>query len=286
MQQNKKKVLVTGANGFIGRHVVTTLAIQGWMVFKGVRVVDSTDVYENVYLDLSKLESILSLENKFRFDAIVHIGSSIGFYGQAESELFVENVLSTGCLSYLVKQWNAQLIFTSAAIIHGARASKIEGSSPIDTDTAYAKSKWLAEELIKSSGIEYCILRISGVFGVNGPTHLGLNRAIDSAINGEELIQIGTGRAIRNYIYVQDVADLIFYILQQNLTGIHLVSGHEDMTITNMLEIICEIFLPTQSIVVKRGREAEHQRVIASPSLPKSRGFRDAILDIQKRLNS
>ena len=61
-------------------------------------------------------------------------------------------------------------------------AEKITQDSSVNADTPYGKSKWLAEELIRMSGVNHCILRIGGVFGLNGPMHLGLNRTILNVI--------------------------------------------------------------------------------------------------------
>lgn len=285
MQQETKKVLVTGATGFIGGAVVKTLAEKGWDVTKAVRDVDAEDDFKNLYLDLSKPESILSLSNNEKFDVVVHIGAYIGFSGQTESELFVPNVLSSGCLAYLAREWGAQFVFASAAIVHGARATLIGESSPLNTDTAYAKSKWLAEEMIKASGVYYCNLRIAGVFGKNGPEHLGINRSIDCALKGKVPVQIGRGSALRNYIYVEDVAETISYVVEQKLTGTHLVSGQERISINEMLQTICDIFISGDIPKIKSGKDGINQYITPSSVLPQARSFYDALLDI-KRLAS
>lgn len=195
--------------------------------------------------------------------------------------MFVPNVLSTGCLAYLASLWNSHLIYASTAIVHGVRNESIDSDSLICTDTAYARSKWLGEELVESSGVKHCTLRIAGVFGGNGPAHLGLNRAIASALEGEPPVQIGSGAALRNYVYVKDVARAIVHALQESMTGTHLLAGHESMTVGEMLKHMCDILAPGLQPVVKAGDEASNQIVTPSASLPKTRAFRDALADIQ-----
>jgi UDP-glucose 4-epimerase len=216
------------------------------------------------------------------FDAIVHLGTHVGWSGAAESEMFTPNILSTGCLAHLAKRWNAQLIFASAAIVHGARKEKIESSSPIFPDTDYARTKWLGEQLIMASQAHYCVLRIAGVFGFGGPAHLAMNNALNAAFRGETPTMVGHGRATRNYIYVKDVAHAIEHALRLNLEGTHLLAGNEVLSIGDMLRAICDEFLPGARPLSKEGPEATDQVVDSSSVLPVSRGFREALADIRK----
>lgn len=276
-----KTVLVTGATGFIGRATVSALADTGWRITQGSRSAgESTE--EVVRLDLSEPATLVTLAKGARFDAIVHLGARVGLSGGAEPDMFVSNALSTGYLAYLAKLWDAHLIFASTAIVHGVRNETINPDSPICPDTAYSKSKWLGEQLLEASNAKHCVLRIAGVFGSGGPAHLGLNRAIDSAIKGEPPLQVGSGETLRNYVYVKDVAEAIVYALEQNLEGAHLLAGHEVLSISEMLQKICDIFLPGMHPVVEDGAQALNQVITPSIFLPRTRGFHDALIDIRK----
>ena len=277
-----KRVLVTGATGFIGRATVPALAAAGWKITRGSRLAAEPLVKGVVRLDLSEPATVLALAKQVRFDAIVHLGARVGFAGETEAELFVPNVLATGCLAYLAGLWDARLIFSSTAIVHGVRQETIESDSPLCPDTAYAKSKWLGEQLLAASPAHHCVLRIAGVFGCGGPVHLGLNCAIDGAIKSELPVQVGSGGALRNYVYVKDVAQAIVYALQERIEGTHLLAGHEVMPISTMLQEVCNLFLPGQQPVLKDGPEARSQDIKPSTYLPRTRGFRQALIDILK----
>jgi len=276
-----KTVLVTGATGFIGRATVSALESSGWEVIKATRSIEQSVAHGFVAFDLSEPAEILAMVKNARFDAIVHLGANIGWAGATEPEMFVPNVLSTGCLGYLATQWDAQLIFASAAIVHGARKEIIDIDSPIAPDTPYGYSKWLGEQLLTASHARHCILRIAGVFGYGGPTHLGLNHAIAHAMKGEVPTQIGSGRALRNYVYVKDVAQAIVYALENQLAGVHLLAGDDVMQVSTMLQEICDTFLPGQYPVINSGPEATDQVIASSCCLPRTRGFRQALIDIR-----
>jgi nucleoside-diphosphate-sugar epimerase len=277
-----KSVLIIGATGFIGRATVSALADAGWQITRGTRLASEKLIEGIVHIDLSEPATILAMAKGARFGAIVHLGAHIALIGSDESEMFVPNVLSTACLAYLAKLWDAHMIFASTAIVHGAMTEMINSDSPVCPDTAYAKSKWLGEQLLATSNAKHCVLRIAGVFGYGGPTHLGLNRAIDVAIKGEPPLQIGLGGALRNYVYVKDVAQTIAYVLQQRVEGTHLLAGHEVISINGMLQQVCDTFAPAMHPMIKDGPQALNQVITPSDFLPKTRGFREALIDIRE----
>jgi UDP-glucose 4-epimerase len=282
MAAAKKTVLVTGAAGFVGQATVLALAHAGWQVTGGVRSAAQPLGDGQISLDLSQPAAILALAGAVRFDAIVHLGAHVGLSGSAEAEMFVPNVLATGCLVHLASCWEAPLIFASTAIVHGVKTERIESDSPPLPDTPYANGKLLGEQLLVASHVRHCILRIAGIFGHAGPAHLGLNRAIDGALKGDAPIQIGLGEALRNYVYVKDVAQAIAHALQEDLAGTHLLAGHEVMPIGGMLQAVCDAFLPGQHPSLQAGTEAISQVIKPSPFLPQTRSFRDALIDIRK----
>jgi nucleoside-diphosphate-sugar epimerase len=278
-----KKVLLTGANGFLGRYTLDALAQAGWDVICCVRSINSTDFkHTTVICDLNNPIEIIALKNSCHANAIVHLACRADPNGSTDEKLFVPNMLATGCIAYLARAWNARMIFSSSVIVHGTHTERIEKGSQIKPDTAYGRSKALGEELIIRSGVEHTILRIAGIFGCNGPIHLGLNRAIDDAFKGIRPTQIKSGRALRNYIYVKDAAEAIVYALDHGIRGVHVYAGSEILPVSKILETLCEIMLPGTIPIIKDGMESADQVVQSSPELPSARTYRDALLDIFK----
>ena len=276
-----KSVLVTGATGFIGVATVACLKQNGWLVTSAVRSHFESLECDQIHLDLNDPAMILSLEHIRRFDAIVHLGASIGLRDTTEAEMYAANVLATGCLVFLAKKWGASLVFASTAIVCGVKTEKIDASANDKVDTDYAKTKLLGEMLIKSSHVPYCILRIGGVFGLDGPNHLGLNQAIQGALSGVPPTQVGHGCALRNYIYVKDVALAIQFALSRDLRGTHFLAGSEVMSIGHMLQEICDAFLPGVKPNRHDGVGGGSQVILPSLELPKTRSFSEALLDIR-----
>jgi nucleoside-diphosphate-sugar epimerase len=279
---SRKTVLITGANGFIGRSVVAQLESAGWVVTKGIRSSQKILGEGFIGLDLNDPNSLLSLNNKVGFNAIVHLGAHVGWNDNiSEAEMYMPNVLATGLLAMLAAKWNSFFIFSSAALVCGARNECINIDSSINPNTPYAKSKYLGEELILASNVNACILRIAGTFGYMGPSHLGLNQAIASAISGVSPTQINLGETLRNYIYVEDVSQTIVYVLEHQIQGIHFLAGSEVLSVAQMLGEVCDVFLPGQHPVAKNGPESFNQIIESSALLPRSRSFYDALVDIK-----
>ena len=276
----RERVLITGAGGFIGSQFLRRLADTKWEVISLNR--SSRTLKNEVVLDFCDEDFYVKLNSLPRVDAVVHLGARIGWDGGSRSDLFVSNVLATAELARWSNKVGAYLIFASAAIICGLGNTYIKSDSKPKFDSDYGYSKWLAEELIRMSGVKHTIMRIGGAFGRNGPKHLSLNLSIDNALNGIRPIQYGVGNQKRNYIYVEDLADILLYCLENRIEGTHLVAGSNINTISEMLETICHILLPDKKPEYKAGDNGPDQIMEHSQALPKGRSFEDAICDLKK----
>lgn len=277
-----KTVLLTGATGFVGRHTIEALYGPDWKIIATTRDPESAGSAPGLeYLDLLKPESIYALADRIRCDAIVHLGAAVGFSGESLAEFYPSNVLSTGCLADLSRIWGSHLVFASSIVVHGLHTRHVTSQTAIQPDSPYGRSKALAEELIAASGTRYCILRIPGVFGLNGPAHLGLNRAICAARQGEIPTCVGTGAACRNYISASDLAAAILHVLDHRIEGIHAVGGPEALSIRTMLEHVCGVWLENAAPLEKQGPEGTDQIVVPSDLLPAGRAFLDSLKNIR-----
>ena len=275
----RERVLITGASGFIGSALLRRLADTKWEAISLNR--SSRTLKNEVVLDFCDEDFYVKLNSLPRVDAVVHLGARIGWDGSSGSDLFVPNVLATAELARWSNKVGAYLIFASAAIICGLGNTYIKSDSKPKFDSDYGYSKWLAEELIRMSGVKYTILRIGGVFGRNGPKHLSLNLSIDNAFNGIRPIQYGAGNQKRNYIYVEDLADILLYCLENRIEGTHLVAGSNINTVSEMLNIICNVLVPGKKPDVRTDRDGYDQIVQHSEFLPIGQSFDSAISDIK-----
>ncbi|MCP5050247.1 MAG: NAD(P)-dependent oxidoreductase [bacterium] len=276
-----KRVLITGANGFTGGTLVQALLKdQDLEIFPMVRRLCGLANEREV--ELGTITLPLALMNLPKMDVIVHLGARVGWGHHKRSDLFLPNVLATAQLMDYARLSRAYCIFASAALIAGTSNPHITRKSGLDLQTKndYLYSKWLGEQVIDMSGVPYGILRISGIFGKNGPIHLGLNRTIKDALKGVPPTLFGNGKIKRNYIYVKDLCNIIHWCIHNPIEGTHLVAGSETNTITEMLDTVCKVMLPGKSTEIRPGAKGRHQIIEPSPLLPRGRTFEEAIKDI------
>lgn len=274
------RVYVTGANGFLGSAVTRAIQREGGQVVALGRSAPDIEGVEHRFLDLSDVSSLGNVAQMSAPDAVVHIAAQIGWPDLELAALLSANVIATGLLASAACEWRAPLYFASAAIVHGAHCVSISSDTPIEPDTGYGRSKWLAEELIRASGANHAIFRLGGIFGPGGPKHLGLNAAIDGARRGMRPTVSDAGPAIRSYIFVEDAAAAIVWAVKHGLRGTHLVAGAPPRRIADMLQAVCDRFLPGETPIRVPGGIARNQVIIPSSAFPLTRSFEAALAAI------
>ncbi len=119
---------------------------------------------------------------------------------------------------------------------------------------------------------KYAILRIAGIYGLNGSEHLGLNKSIREAVCNHIVPTLkGSGNARRNYICVLDVVRWIFTLLQKCETkdrpagDIYYLADPEIYSIRGYLEAIVNVFMPSEKIKMIEGADGRDAIVNCSP---------------------
>lgn len=204
-----KKILVTGATGYIGSHVCKNLKnhghhITGWdLNIHG----EYNDI--SMYCDIFEKKDILSNNIHGEYDAVVHLaGVSI----IEDSVKFPYSYYNTN----INGSYNVVKNIQTDHVLFAGTSSAWEMKSP------YARSKVCAEDIIREKAAGYTIFRFFNVSGTNGiyrqlgdATHL-IRIAAEHAAGHRDHIKIyGTdyetrdGTCIRDYIHVEDISSAI-----------------------------------------------------------------------------
>ena len=252
----EKKIILTGACGFLGKEVYKLLSNYGYNITAISH--KSSDLSKYTLCDLSKPAELVHLLEKIKPEIVINLAAKVSFEEQNISELYGINILCPSIISYYCAINNTLMVQASSIMVHGNDFTNFNLNTPYRPDSSYGKSKLFADNLVVASNCRFCIVRFGGIFGYNGPKHLGLNKAIDNAINGELPSILGRGVAKRNYIYVKDAAQAIIKCVDQRITGVYYLGG-EVKTIKGMLTDICEVFIPDRKPEHIEGEETGDQ---------------------------
>lgn len=267
------KALVTGGAGFLGAEVTHLLRSRGLDVLSLSRS-ESEGVTQ---CDLSDIVTVCQFLKQYSPDVIVNCAVTADFQNSNPDTFYPVNVLLPALLSGWSRDNNSYLCHISGTLIQGISATHIDNKTPIQIDCEYAQSKLLAEQLVQLSGAQASILRFGGIFGVQGPSHLSLNRVLRDAQDGSLPKVFANGNARRNYIHVHDAANVILQCIRTKITGIRWCAGSEVLSIAEMMSRICELYFPGTPPQYVPGEEALDQVVVPSADLDMGESFMKAL---------
>jgi len=208
----KERVLITGASGFVGYHLIEEALKNNLEVTAAVRKSSSIDHLKGfgiryIYPDFTDIVSLASDLKEKRYDYIIHAAGITKARSQKEyndvNAGYTHN-LAAAVLESGIDLKKFVLMGSLAAVgplndLTGVITEKTV-SHPI---TSYGRSKLLAEEKLKAfTGLNYNILRPTGVYG---PRDRGIFIFFKQVANGIEPY-IGRVQQQFSFIYVKDVA--------------------------------------------------------------------------------
>ncbi|WP_298363166.1 NAD(P)-dependent oxidoreductase [uncultured Bradyrhizobium sp.] len=223
-------VWVTGANGFIGRHLVHELAGAGHAVHGvGHGALDATESrrlglqsWINGEIDAANLNALATAHGLPTH--IFHLagGSSVGVSIERPFEDFSRTVASTARLLEWLRGSapNSALIVASSAAVYGAdHLGPIPEDAVLTPMSPYGQHKLMMEQLCqsyaRSFGIRSAVVRLFSVYGPNLRKQLLWDICSRLKAGQSPLTLGGTGAEIRDWIDVRDVARLLASVAQQ-----------------------------------------------------------------------
>lgn len=216
-----KTILVTGGYGFLGRSVARRFKDLGCEVYGiGNGRWDSNEARAHgfdAWLDATiTMSGLLTLDRSF--DVIVHCGGngSVGYSITNPLQDFKKTVEGTAELLEYIRLNNpeARVVYPSSVGVHGARPdAPIKESDPLTPISPYGCHKKMAEELCisysQSYGVKVSIIRFFSIYGPGLTKQLLWDAAHKLLSTENKVVFWGTGEETRDWIYVDDAAELI-----------------------------------------------------------------------------
>jgi UDP-glucose 4-epimerase len=165
---DQTKVLVTGADGFVGRHLVPYLAAQGYRVIAASRSLISFEDPNIVSVPLPDLSIPFDWRPLLQqCDAVVHLAGIAHKF--AADELYDRvNREATLALARTASQYGTNhLVFVSSIAAQSGSFSDhdLTEDDPATPNNAYGRSKLAAEQAVRAAGVSFTILRPVVIYG-------------------------------------------------------------------------------------------------------------------------
>jgi NADH dehydrogenase len=200
-------IFITGATGFLGSNLLKRLIPEERIdkIFLLTRKSLPPDADVRIEYIRGDLETVKDVVLKEKVDVVIHLAAAMR--SENFKELHKVNVEGTANLVEFCRKNHARrIIFASSINVH------------LKNQGAYAKSKILAEDLVKNSGLEYCIFRFALVYGLNDG---GLCRIVDFIKKYKLVPVFGDGKKLEQPIYIDEAVDFLLkgiFLNKSNLT--------------------------------------------------------------------
>jgi nucleoside-diphosphate-sugar epimerase len=236
------RILITGAAGFIGRRLVSSLCARHELVAL-VRPKTPIEKLAGVHWLEHDLSQPLNQERfPERVDAIIHLAQSRHYreFPEGGKDIFDVNIRSTfQLLEYARRVGVKHFLFASSGGVYGYSYERFVETDPVNPLNFYLSSKYTSELLIANYQPFFHTL-VFRFFFVYGPSQRGMliPNLLSKVMDGE-LITIEGDPGLRiNPIYIEDALSVFEPGLNLHTSALFNVAGDEMVTITELVRLI------------------------------------------------
>ncbi len=291
------KILVTGANGFLGSNLIKALSSHDEFEIKGSyhKATDSLSGMDSSMLELCDLTNLIDIENvlaKGKFDAIVHTAALITKPQQedatATKTLMDVNLTGSTILAKLALENKcSKFINCSSMSVYDMGIWREKGAletEKVIPPSAYGLSKLLFEQVLETYAKEwvkasFVNFRLSGIYG-QGRKAGAAYFMIKSALAGNSL-QVFEPQSYFRFLHVDNTIQAIILALRSDKPGLHTynLADEEIFTLTELAKSILQI-TGSQSKIEEEDKGNKRYPVLDIEKVKKELGFQPESLQV------
>jgi ADP-L-glycero-D-manno-heptose 6-epimerase len=274
----KKTIIVTGGVGFLGSNLIKKLNERGR---SNIVIIDNYDEkkFQNIrllsfidYISYEKgLEYVKSELNKYDIQAIIHVGANADVLERNPNIMLEANYEhSKFYLDFAVNK-KMPFIYASSSAVYGDSKQSLVDNRFEQPHNIYAWSKWIFDKYVQANMFSFnnrvIGLRLFNIFGL-GEFHKERNASLPyrffSFINEKGFIDVFDKEIERDYVWVEDVADVIIDILNDRTigNGIYNLGSGSPIKHLELAYIVAEEF-------IKTGVKKQNESLVKSVPMPK-----------------
>ena len=268
MSQVKKRVLITGAAGFLGSHLCDRFLKEGYSVvgmdnlitgnIKNIEHLFPLKEFEYYHHDVSRFVHVPG-----KLDYILHFASPASpiDYLKMPIQTLKVGSLGTHNLLGLAKEKNARMLIASTSEVYGdptvhPQPEEYWGNvNPVGPRGVYDEAKRFQESITMAyhtfHNVEVRIVRIFNTYGPRMRLNDGrvIPAFIGQALRGEDLTIFGDGMQTRSFCYVDDQVEGIFRLLHSDYSLPVNIGNPDEITIKDFAEEIIKLTGTNQKVV-------------------------------------
>jgi UDP-glucose 4-epimerase len=280
-----RRVLVTGAAGFIGSHVVQALRESGAQVVATDRR-DGVDLgVEFIGVDLRDLDALDRVMPP-GVDAVVHLAAATSVLRSLErpAETFETNVAVTAALLERARRVGVEtFVFASTNAVVGATDHlPLNEQSSLAPLTPYGATKAAAEMVLSgyssAYGVRCTALRLTNVYGPGmGSKDSIVPRLMHAARSGAGFEVYGDGTQVRDYVYVDDVVSAVLLAMSADLTGPIVIGSGTPTSVLELLAMVRDVTATPLLVRHVAPKPGEMAKVVIDNAFARRMGWRPTV---------
>lgn len=243
-----KKILITGASGFVGPHMARELEKKRYEVFHACYH-KNINKRNHFLLDITDRDSVLDIIKKIRPNYIIHLA---GFSSIVESFKYPQecrrlNVEGTRNILDSLTKWapNCRVLIVTSIHVYGSpKYSPVDEIHPLSADSPYAESRLEQENLARDYDLDVLIARSTNHTGPGQMGNFVVPEFCSQIVDIEKklknpVIYVGNLSVKKDFLDVRDVVRAYRIIIEKGeKKGIYNVCSETNITIKEMLDII------------------------------------------------
>lgn len=275
MTLKNKKVLVTGAGGFIGSHLVEALVKKGsslkafvhynsfnrwgWLDYVDKKIKDSIEIFAGDVRDPNGVR-----ESMRNIDVVFHLAALIGIpYSYHSPDTYMDtNIRGTLNILQSARELEVEkVIHTSTSEIYGtAQFVPITEKHPINPQSPYSATKaaadFLALSFCRSFNLPVAVIRLFNTYGPRQSARAIIPTIITQIIYGKKKISVGSTHPTRDLTYVKDAVNGFIKIAEsdKSIGQVINIGNNFEISIKELINLIAKIMEAKIEIMIEEKR--------------------------------